>query len=524
MENVDYLSNIPEKTIEINIKNLTIKANSINTTNPKENYSILLVDENNNPITNKKLNIKIGGKNYNKTTNSKGKVIIPLNLEIGSYETVIRFDGDEEFFKANITKTINVLENVSTKINISTLVCDALIDFKFSKDINETINITINKTSYPVAIKRGSGQLSVNGLNDGKYVLTLNIPKYLLFEEKEFTINKTINLISADLNCSEHSNTTYTVTLKNNGKVLANKTIKFVLNGKTTIKTTNKEGKAQLNIDLNPGTYKLNITYYDDSHNKVQKIYVIAKETNSSNQDNKTNNTECINNQTNNQTNNTKPTNNQTNNTKPTNKQTNNTEPKIIRKGTIIDYQDMVTTAIDSKIDGRIGKYFIVTLKDQNNKVLANKFIQIGFNGVKYNRTTNSEGQARLQINLGYEGLYTFAVAYLGDDNYTGSFIVAKIKVNLQTPKLTSVNKVYKPNSKTKTLTATLKTAQGNAIAGKKISFTIDGKTYTAKTNKNGVATVNVSISKKGIYGFTVKFDETGTYEGTKTSKKLIIK
>ena len=590
IESDDFISNVSTKSIEINIRNATIKADSINTTNPNENYLIQLLDNENKPIANKTLNIRIDGNNLNRTTDSQGKVMLNLDLDIGSHEIVISFNGDEEFFKANASRTIKVIENISANISISTLVDNALIDLKFSKEINETINVRINETIYPVSIRNGIGQLSADGFNDGKYLLTLDLPDHLLFEEKEFTINKKIDLISDNFNCTEHSNSTYSVTLKNDGKVLVNKTVKFVLNGVTTTKTTNNEGKAYLNIDLNPGTYDLNIIYYDDSHNKLQKIYVMANsssqgngtnntnhtsnQTNNTNPtNNQTNNTNPINNQTNptnNQTNNTNPTNNQTNNTNPTNNQTNNTnpinnqtnntnpinnqtnntnptnnqtnntnttnntnqtnnqtnntEPKIIRKGTNIEYQDMVTTAIDSKIDGRIGKYFIVTLKDQNNQALANKFIQIGFNGVKYNRTTNSEGQARLQINLGYEGLYTFAVAYLGDDDYTGSFIVAKIKVNLQKPKLTSSNKAYKSSSKTKTLTATLKTAKGNAIVGKKIIFTINGKTYTAKTNKNGVASVKVSLTKKGIFSFTVKFEETGTYAGTKTSRKLIIK
>ncbi|WP_297983405.1 Ig-like domain-containing protein, partial [uncultured Methanobrevibacter sp.] len=100
----------------------------------------------------------------------------------------------------------------------------------------------------------------------------------------------------------------------------------------------------------------------------------------------------------------------------------------------------------------------------------------------------------------------TFAVSFLGDEYYNASFAVAKITVNPEPVKLTTAKKTYKANAKTKTLTATLTTSRSSPIAGKKISFTVNGKTYTGTTNSKGIATVKVSISKKGTYSFTAKF------------------
>ena len=132
--------------------------------------------------------------------------------------------------------------------------------------------------------------------------------------------------------------------------------------------------------------------------------------------------------------------------------------------------------------------------------------MQIGFNGAIYNRTTNESGKVRLQINLGYAGKYTFAVSFLGDEEYNGSFVVALITVNKQNAKLTAPNKTYKASAKTKTLTATFKSNSGKAISGKKISFTVNGKTYTVTTNSKGVASVKVSLSTKKSYSFTAKY------------------
>ena len=196
----------------------------------------------------------------------------------------------------------------------------------------------------------------------------------------------------------------------------------------------------------------------------------------------------------------------------------------INRVNTTIEYKDLVTTSVNEKVDGRIGEYFSVTLKDSNGKALANKFIQIGFNGRIYNRTTDENGSAKLQINLFYTGDYTFAVAYLGDDAFNGSFIVAKITVKKQSAKLTSADASYKANAKTKTIKATLKSAKGNAIPDKKITFTVNGKTYSAKTDSNGVATVKVSLSKKGTYNFTAKYAGDSGYATVSTKGKLTIK
>ena len=152
--------------------------------------------------------------------------------------------------------------------------------------------------------------------------------------------------------------------------------------------------------------------------------------------------------------------------------------------------------------------------------------MQIGFNGVIYDEkngiVTDENGTAKLQINLGYKGAYTFAICFLGDDNHNASFAVAKITVATQTPTLSVPNKSYKASAKTKALTATFKTVKGTAIANKQISFTVDGKTYKAKTNANGVATVNVSITKKGSYAVTAKYAGDSTYSAV--TKKATLK
>jgi hypothetical protein len=193
-------------------------------------------------------------------------------------------------------------------------------------------------------------------------------------------------------------------------------------------------------------------------------------------------------------------------------------------KATVIEYADMTTTAVDTTTDGRAGEYFRIVLKDQDGNILVGKDVQIGFNGKIYNKTTDENGSCQLQINLPKVDTYTFAVSFLGDEGFNASFIVAKISVVAQVGTLTVPNKSYSASAKTKSLTATFKSASGKVVKGKKVTFTVNGKDYKATTNANGVATVNVSISTKGTYTVTAKFEGDKTYAAITKTAKLTIK
>ena len=198
----------------------------------------------------------------------------------------------------------------------------------------------------------------------------------------------------------------------------------------------------------------------------------------------------------------------------------------VAKNATKIIFENMETIAVDYYNDGRVGEFFKWRLVDANGNPIANTPMQIGFNGVVYDEkdgiVTDAEGYAQLQINLARKDLYTFAVCWLGDENHNGSFVVAKITVDTQTPTIAVSNKSYKATASTKTLTATFKSNRGTVIANKKITFTVNGKTYSAKTNDKGVASVNVSITKKGSYAVTAKFAGDSIYSAV--TKKATLK
>ena len=88
---------------------------------------------------------------------------------------------------------------------------------------------------------------------------------------------------------------------------------------------------------------------------------------------------------------------------------------------------------------------------------------------------------------------------------------------------LTVPAKTYKASAASKTLTATFKSASGKVVSGKKITFTVNGKSYSATTNDKGVATVKVSLNTKGTYSFTAKFAGNTMYAAMNKTAKLTI-
>ena len=193
------------------------------------------------------------------------------------------------------------------------------------------------------------------------------------------------------------------------------------------------------------------------------------------------------------------------------------------KESTQFVFNNLTATAVVAS-EGKVGDYFTFTFKDGNGKVLVGKNISVGFNGHIYTYITDSKGQARVQINLNTPGGYTFALCFLGDEDYNASFAVAKITVIQKKMSLTVPAKTYKASAKTKTLTATLKDNKGKTVKGKKISFTVNGKTYTATTNAKGIATVKVSLSTKKTYSFTVKFAGDRSYGAVTKKGKVVIK
>lgn len=165
-----------------------------------------------------------------------------------------------------------------------------------------------------------------------------------------------------------------------------------------------------------------------------------------------------------------------------------------------------------------------VTLKDANNNLLANKDVQVIINGVVYNGKTGDNGVAKIAVKFSSAGTYYATVSFAGDNTYKSSIGTSKIVVSKKATKITAPKKSFKAKVKTKKVTITLKSGS-TVLKSKKITLKVNGKTYTAKTNSKGVATIKVTkLTKKGTFTYTVKFAGDKAYNTITKKGKMTIK
>ena len=183
------------------------------------------------------------------------------------------------------------------------------------------------------------------------------------------------------------------------------------------------------------------------------------------------------------------------------------------------------TTIVSSDLaaTAKIAKTLSLALKDANGKALANRIIQVVVNGKISTIATDKNGIAKININYANAGTYYYTLSFLGDNDYKASLKAVKVTVNKQATKAIFAKKTFKVKA-TKKLNFTLKDAKGKAIKGKKITFTVNKKTYTAKTNAKGIATVKVKITKKGKYTAVAKFAGDSTYKAISKKAKITVK
>ena len=169
-------------------------------------------------------------------------------------------------------------------------------------------------------------------------------------------------------------------------------------------------------------------------------------------------------------------------------------------------------TASAMTATAKIAKYYTITLKDSTGKALVGESVTFYFNGKTTTVKTDENGQAKLSINVATKGNYQIAVSYLGNDKNNAVTTAKNIKVNVQATKATFKKATLKVK-KAKSVKFTLKDSKGKAIKGKKITIKVNGKTFSAKTNAKGVATIKVKVTKKGKFLATAKFAGDNTYK-----------
>ena len=197
---------------------------------------------------------------------------------------------------------------------------------------------------------------------------------------------------------------------------------------------------------------------------------------------------------------------------------------KVNKLNSLIIAYNLETVTVNVKADGKIGKYYALYLMGSDGNLLANRKVKITLNKITYTVTTNNNGLAKLQVNLLNSGKYAIKITFAGDSNYKSTTLSKKITVKKQKLKMKTYKKTYKASKKTKILTVKLLSSKNKAIKGKKLTFIVNKKKYTARTNKKGIAKVKVKVSKKKTYTYQIKFAGDKTYYALAKKAKLIIK
>jgi hypothetical protein len=178
-----------------------------------------------------------------------------------------------------------------------------------------------------------------------------------------------------------------------------------------------------------------------------------------------------------------------------------------------------------------------VVLTDEKGNALANKTVSIMINGETNNVVTAADGSASLDTKFASANTYYATILFMGDDDFKASTGSAKITVNAKptpTPTPTPTPVVKKATTltakkatlkvkKAKKIKVTLK-SNGKAVAGKVITIKVNKKTFKAKTNSKGVATIKVKITKKGKFTATVKFAGDSAYKAVTKKVKYTVK
>ena len=389
------------------------------------------------------LTLIIDGKEYQ--INSNKEFVLPYSLDVGEYVASIIFNGNSNYNRVDNEITFKVyLNEINMDVNIEKNINNVSINVRLSKNLNETVNLKINNQNYNVKTIDGEGILVLNNLNLGDYsveaLFNKSTYKTILLNEK-FTIDSINTVIKADnISMYYHDGTKLIAMLADsNNNILSNESINIYVNGLKYTRHTNENGFISLNMGLNSGNYLVNLEFEG--------------------------------------------------------------------KGNYINSSCEIYVNIKSSVDSyNLTKYyknssqFSTTIRDFDGNPIANKEVMMNINGVFYYRTTDSNGDVRLNINLD-SGNYILTVT----NPVTGENSASHITVLSRLVENNDLVKYYRNASR---YSVKLVDEKGSPMAGVNVTFNINGVFYTRLTNSEGVASLAINLIP-GKYIITAQYGDS---------------
>ena len=414
-------------------------------------YTATFTDMNGKVLANTNVKIVVNGVTNTVKTNANGVASIAIDLKPGSYKVV----ATNPVTNYQVTNTFKVLSTLKTS-DVTKVYTDGkrfyatFLDSNGKALANKNIKFRINGKTYTEKTNaNGVASLSLTNLNVGTYkISTYNVDGLVKYNNVKVVRSTTSKLTASEYTFIKGSTNKISVQLLNGLGYApgAGKTIKFNINGKTYTANTNSNGYAYLTLpNLNAGAYTVKYTFDGNSFYKASstssKVTILPSKT-----------------------------------------------PTFTVKGG-------TTIGKDS------GNSFKVALTS-GSIPLANKNVTFTLNGNTYVKTTDSDGIASLPISLGV-GKYTINYAFSGDSIVNAKSESSQITVIQRTATSITWKSGTSFYQGAQTYKILLTDANNKAISGKTIKLTVNSKEYTATTDSNGYATFNVNL---GIGEYTVSY------------------
>ena len=389
--------------------------------------------------------LTISGKKYIvNVVNALAVFEMPEVLDAGKYHAEVSYLGSEKYNAADGTADFTVAKKeITMNVTIDKDYRDITVNVNLSEKLDGNLTVLVNNTPYTLSYTNGTGSLILKNLTYGNYTISAVFTKDN-YQTVNVSENVEINSIKTVLEAENvvmyyKDGTRFAVVLKDiNGNPLANMDVIISINGRDYVKQSDENGTASLGLNLESKNYTVVTTFGGNS-----KYFGT-----------RSNNTVSI-------------------------------LSTLLSKDIVKYYRN--------------GTQFYATVLDFKGNPLANTTVTFNINGVFYNKTTDENGTAKLNIWL-RPGKYIITIFNLVTGEQAGNnvTVLSKIVENYD------LVKYYKNASK---FSVKILDSQGYPVEGTIVTFNINGVFYYKETDSNGIASLAINL-RPGKYVITTMYGQ----------------
>lgn len=389
--------------------------------------------------------LTISGKKYIvNVVNGLAVFEIPEMLDAGEYHIDVSYLGSEKYNAADGAADFTVAKKeITMNVTIDKDYRDITVNVNLSEKLDGNLTVLVNNTPYTLSYTNGTGSLILKNLTYGNYTISAVFTKDN-YQTVNVSENVEINSIKTVLEAENvvmyyRDGTRFAVVLRDiYGNPLANMNVTISINGRNYVKQSDENGTASLGLNLESKNYTVVTTFGGNS-----KYFGT-----------RSNNTVSI-------------------------------LSTLISKDIVKYYRN--------------GTQFYATVLDFKGNPLANTTVMFNINGVFYNKTTDENGTAKLNIWL-RPGKYIITIFNLVTGEQAGNnvTVLSKIVENYD------LVKYYKNASK---FSVKILDSQGYPVEGTIVTFNINGVFYYKETDSNGIASLAINL-RPGKYVITTMYGQ----------------